>query len=82
MDKQYDELTKDLARSVTRRGAVKRFGVGLAGLALTTLGLVNKAQAGACGPSGSPCHHDHQCCSGACDHSPSGFGKPQFGRCY
>ena len=32
MKHKFDELTKSLARSVTRRGALKKFGVGLAGL--------------------------------------------------
>jgi hypothetical protein len=47
MNNPFDELTKDLAQSVTRRGAVKKFGVGLAGMALACLGgLASKAQAG------------------------------------
>ena len=37
------------ATSVTRRGALKKFGVGLAGMALACFGLANKAEAkGAC----------------------------------
>ena len=31
MDKQFDELTKSLANGVSRREALKKFGVGLAG---------------------------------------------------
>jgi len=31
MNNQFDELTKSLAQSVTRRAALKEFGVGLAG---------------------------------------------------
>jgi hypothetical protein len=45
MNNQFDELTKGLAQSVTRRGALKKFGVGVAGLALASLGLANKAEA-------------------------------------
>ena len=45
MNDQFDELAKGLAHSVTRRGALKKFGVGLAGLALASLGLANKAEA-------------------------------------
>ncbi len=45
MNDQFDELTKGLAQSVTRRGALKKFGVGLAGLALASLGLVRQAHA-------------------------------------
>ena len=43
MNDKFDELAKGLARSVTRRGALKKFGLGLAGMALATLGLANKA---------------------------------------
>ena len=45
MNNQFDQLTKDLAQSVTRRGALKKFGMGLAGLALAALGLAHKASA-------------------------------------
>jgi len=34
MNNQFDELAKGMAQSVTRRGALKKFGVGLAGMAL------------------------------------------------
>jgi hypothetical protein len=44
MNDKFDELAKGLAQSVTRRGALKRFGVGVAGLALATLGLADNAQ--------------------------------------
>ena len=33
MNDQFDELTKSLAQSVTRRAALKKFGVGVAGMA-------------------------------------------------
>ena len=45
MNYQFDELTKGLAQSVTRRGALKKFGLGLAGVALASLGLANTARA-------------------------------------
>ena len=45
MNNKFDELTKSLAQSVTRRGALKKFGVGLAGMALACFGLANKAAA-------------------------------------
>jgi hypothetical protein len=44
MNNQFDELAKNLAQSVTRRGALKKFGVGLAGIALATFGLANNIQ--------------------------------------
>ena len=45
MNDQFDELARNLPQSVTRRGALKKFGVGLAGAVLASLGLANKAQA-------------------------------------
>jgi hypothetical protein len=32
MNSKFDELTKAMAQSVTRRAALKKFGVGLAGV--------------------------------------------------
>jgi hypothetical protein len=67
MNDKFDDLAKGLAQSVTRRGALKQFGLGFAGIALATLGLANKAEAAPnCRPSGSRCRHNHQCCSGVC----------------
>ena len=34
MNNEFDELAKGLAQSTTRRQALKKFGVGLAGMAL------------------------------------------------
>src|SRR5256885_1297350 len=45
MNNKFDELTKDLAQSVTRRGALKKFGVSLAGMALACFGLASRAHA-------------------------------------
>ena len=45
MNNKFDELTKSMAQSVTRRGALKKFGLGMAGLALACFGLANKAGA-------------------------------------
>ena len=39
MNDKFDELARGLAQSVTRRAALKQFGVGLAGIALATMGL-------------------------------------------
>ena len=33
MNNKFDELTKSVAQSVTRRGALRKFGRGLAGMA-------------------------------------------------
>jgi len=66
MNHQFDELTKSLAQSVTRRAALKKFGLGLAGMALACLGLANKTEAGHCKPGGSKCSANSECCSGQC----------------
>ena len=56
MNDKFDELAKGMAQSVTRRGALKKFGVGIAGIALATLGLANRAEAKNCfGKCGSDC---------------------------
>ena len=75
MNDKFDELAKNLAQSVTRRGALKKFGLGLAGLALASLGLANKAEAEPedVGRRGG-CHNDKQCPPG-CRCLPTGEGK-------
>jgi hypothetical protein len=76
MNTQFDELTKSLAQSVTRRAALKRFGVGLAGMALACFGLANKVEAaeGGCRPRGKRCREHSDCCSGFCPLNLSGSG--------
>jgi hypothetical protein len=39
MNNQFDELTKSLAQSVTRRAALRRFGVGLVAAIAASLGI-------------------------------------------
>ena len=68
MNNQFDELTKSLAQSVTRRQALKKFGAGLAGMVLACIGLVNQAQAGKAGKCtfDSDCGPGEICCQTAC----------------
>src|SRR5258705_12836155 len=47
MNNKFDELTKSMAQSVTRRAALKEFGIGLAGLALATFMALQTAATGA-----------------------------------
>jgi hypothetical protein len=62
MNNKFDELAKGLAQSTTRRQALKRFGVGLAGMALACFGLANTTRAGACD---APCDTNvNVCCCG------------------
>jgi hypothetical protein len=67
MNNQFDELTKSLAQSVTRRQAFKKFGLGLAGMALACFGLADKA--GAARPKGP---------HGYCAVGGSLFGNPFY----
>src|SRR5262245_48470378 len=64
MNKQFDELAKGLAQSITRRGALKTFGLGFAGIALAALGLVDKAEAGTRCSTSAQC--DGICVAGHC----------------
>ena len=45
MNDKFDELVKSMAQSVTRRGAFKKFGLGLTGIVLAAVGLPKEAQA-------------------------------------
>jgi len=45
MNNKFDELTKGMAESVTRRQALKKFSFGIVGMALACFGLVNKTVA-------------------------------------
>jgi hypothetical protein len=81
MNDKFDELAKGMAQSVTRRGALKKFGLGLAGIALAALGLADEAQAGACKRAGQHCHRDSDCCSGYCYLDTTGPGRPRHGWC-
>jgi hypothetical protein len=66
MNNKFDELTKAMAQSVTRRAALKKFGVGLVGMALACCGITGKAQAHKCVKYGDPCSTNGDCCSGYC----------------
>jgi len=70
MNDKFDELTKSLAQSVTRRAALKRFGVGLAGMAMASFGLASKAapaKGSLCScSSNSDCPNGYHCLGGEC----------------
>jgi len=63
MNNTFDELAKNLAQSVTRRQALRRFGVGIAGAVLASLGLRDRAEAGK--------HQPTPECKKACNHCRS-----------
>ena len=66
MSNKFDQLAKGVAQSVTRRQALKRFGVGLATIALAGFELSSKAGGRNCLPSGSPCGKNAQADEGSC----------------
>ena len=86
MNNKFDELTKSLAQSATRRAALKKFGVGLAGMALACFGLANKTEAATTGclPNGSRCRSSFECCRSLysnrhCVRKPSAFSMSSDG---
>jgi hypothetical protein len=64
MNNKFDELTKQMAQSVTRRAALKRFGIGLVGMVLGWFSLENRAVAGTVCVTDSDCGSTGVCCSG------------------
>ena len=76
MNTKFDEFAKSMAQSTTRRGALRKFGVAIAGMALAFVGLANKAEANphGCLPSSQPCRHNSDCCSKRCVNADQGFG--------
>jgi len=83
MNNKFDELTKSLAQSVTRRAALKKFSLGLGAMVLACFGLAKKAQS-----QSSQCQSTRDCPSPLiCCKSKSGNvcilrvfckGPPQF----
>src|SRR5438128_2723857 len=58
MDNQFDELSKSLAEGISRREALRKFGIGLAGMLLASIGLGRGQGAGA--------QSSVQCCLWTC----------------
>lgn len=65
MDKQLDELSKSLAEGVSRREALRTFGLGMATALLAAAGLDRRAAAKVC-TTRTDCGGSQQCCSGGC----------------
>ena len=89
MNNEFDELTRRMAQSVSRRAALKKFGGGLAGMALACFGLTNRAEAAKvrfCATDAN-CDKGQVCRYGLCFKSCSSdrdcgpHGVCQFGAC-
>jgi hypothetical protein len=73
---KFDELAKGLAQSVTRRGALKKFGIGLAGSALAALGQASRAEADSCRQSrGCGRNHFRSCVGPNQEHPHTAFPR-------
>jgi hypothetical protein len=66
MSNKFDELARSLAQSATRRQALKKFGLGLAGMALACFGISNTAAAGGSCQTNADCGNNQNCCGGTC----------------
>ncbi len=78
MNDKFDHLAKGIAQSVTRREALKKFGLGLAGIALASLAWENKAHADKGGHGGgnkacNHCHYPYGCENLPADQQPGCF---------
>ena len=88
MNDKFDELAKGLAQSVPRRGALKKFGAGLAGIALTLVGFATDAKADPrprqrfrcrCGQGDFGCDPNSPTYFECLDYCGNGLGKHQCG---
>lgn len=82
MNEKFDELTKGLAQSVTRREALRKFGVGLAGIALAALGLTSQAEAGHKACFKCQCNKPEYGCLGVPDSCYAECYATCFSRCH
>jgi hypothetical protein len=90
MNDRFDELAKGLAQSVTRRQAFKKFGLGLAGMALACFGLTNTVRGGGNGCKGNgevcaksphiPGNCSKVCCNGLYTVDP--WSRPAVAVCF
>jgi hypothetical protein len=71
-DDKFDELSRALAKTRTRRQVLKLIGATAALGALSLLGGREAAAQGRCKKNGSPCRFDYECCSFFC---PPGTGR-------
>ena len=71
-DDRFDEFSKALARTTTRRQALKLFGLTASAGAFSLVGARGAEAQGRCRKNGSRCRQDYECCSFYC---PPGTGR-------
>lgn len=71
-DDRFDELSKALARTTSRRQALKVVGATAVAGAFSLVGAHGATAQGRCKKNGSPCRTDYECCSFFC---PPGTGR-------
>lgn len=84
MNNRFDELTKSMAQSVTRRAALKKLSVGLGGMALACFGLASTGVAGKVNncTTDADCGSGRVCCNGSCWERPSWCDPTNSCCCY
>ena len=75
MNDKFDELAKDLGKSITRRRALWRFGAGVLGGLIAVAGLTNRANAN---PNPNACRHR---CYNRCRKVPPAAFQTCYGAC-
>ena len=81
MNTKFEELAKGLAQSTTRRQALKKFGVGLAGMALACFGLAGRADAKNGGKLCCTYCYGAKLCVSTSQGCPPGIPVPGQGSC-
>jgi hypothetical protein len=87
-DLRFEELSKELSTTHTRRRAVKLFGATAAGGFMTLIGAGKASADARCYQGGHGCRENSECCSNFCDPfsatcacSPGTFECPPTGIC-
>jgi hypothetical protein len=66
MSERFDELSRAVAESVSRREALRKLGTGLVSILLAALGLHGRAHAGGRCTTDADCGASQTCCDGRC----------------
>jgi hypothetical protein len=75
-DTQFDQLSKTLAQTTSRRQALKLFATAGVGGAFALVGARGAGAVGRCKQGGYKCRQSSECCSGFCDPATSECACP------